>query len=74
MLYKVKRYAKWVILSRRWAKTRFNVYINELVSRVSNLGKGIEIDDENLSILMYADDVVILSESKEDLQMILNIY
>ena len=50
----------------------FNFYINDLVSRVSNLGLVIDIDDEKLSILMYTDDVVTLSESEEGLQRILD--
>ena len=43
------------------------------MSLVSSLGLGIDIDDETLSIQMCADDVVILNESEEDLQRILDL-
>ena len=40
--------------------------------RVKRVGSGILIGDEKLSILMYADDIVIMTESREDLQECLN--
>ena len=43
----------------------FNLYINDLVAVISSLGLGVDIDNEKLAILMYADDVVILGESGE---------
>ena len=35
----------------------FNVYINDLALKIDALGKGIKIDEETVSILLYADDV-----------------
>ena len=40
--------------------------------RVRRVGSGIQIGDEKLSILMYADDIVIMTESREDMQECLN--
>ena len=50
----------------------FNLYTEELTHRVKRVGKGIPVGDEKLSILLYADDVVIMAESSEDLQECLN--
>jgi hypothetical protein len=52
--------------------TLFNVFINDLVSEVNMLNKGIPIGDHNLSILLYADDIVIMSDCEENLQIMLN--
>ena len=51
----------------------FNLYINDLALKINALGKGIKIDDESISILLYADDVVLLAENETDLQCMLNV-
>ena len=50
----------------------FNIFINDLASEISDLNLGVQIGDENVSILMYADDVVILSENVENMQTMIN--
>jgi len=50
----------------------FNLYINSLISRMRRLGLGIDVDDLIVSLLLYADDLVLLAESKEDLQRMLD--
>ena len=50
-----------------------NVYINDLALKIDALGKGITIDDETVSILLYADDEVLIAESEADLQSMLDI-
>jgi hypothetical protein len=50
----------------------FNLFINDLVTLISSFDIGIDIGDEKLSILLYADDVVLLAESESDLQALLN--
>ena len=50
----------------------FNLYVNDLVTQISELGLGIDIDGEKVAVLLYADDLVILSETKDDLQTILD--
>ena len=51
----------------------FNLYINDLVEQISSPGLGVDIGSEKLAILLYADDVVILAESEEDFQRILDV-
>ena len=36
------------------------------------MNKGIKFEQENLAILLYADDLVLLSENEEDLQQMIN--
>ena len=50
----------------------FNLFINDIALRIKSLGKGICIDNENVSILMYADDIVLIAENDEELQHMLN--
>ena len=51
----------------------FGLYTEELAERLRRTGKGINISGNCLNLLMYADDIVILSESKEDLQSLLDL-
>ena len=51
----------------------FDLYINDLAIKINVLGKGIKIDDESISILLYADNVVLLAENETDLQCMLNV-
>ena len=52
----------------------FDVFIDQLARDVKALGLGVEMEDggENLSLLMYADDIVLVAESEEDLQLMMN--
>ena len=50
----------------------FNIFINDLIDAVKKLNVGIDIGNEKICILLYADDVVFLSENENDLQKILN--
>ena len=50
----------------------FNLYVNDLVTQISELGLGIDIDGEKVAVLLYANDLVILSETEDDLQTILD--
>ena len=55
------------------APTLFALYINDLALEVNLLDKGVPIGDQDMvSILLYADDVVLLSETEEGLQDMLN--
>ena len=51
----------------------FALYTEELAVRVRESNLGIRVGNERLSILMYADDIIIMSESSEELQQMLNI-
>ena len=50
----------------------FNLFINNLVEAIKSLDVGDETDQEKVSVLMYADDVVLIAETDIDLQMLLN--
>ncbi len=52
---------------------RFNLYINDLANEIKQLNKGIIINGECVSILMYADDICLLALSERDLQEMLNL-
>ena len=55
------------------APTLFAIFINDLALEIRSLGLGIPTqNDENISILMYADDVVLISDSEEGLQNMLD--
>ena len=46
----------------------FNLYINDFTSTIKALDKGVFIGrEEKISILLYADDVVLLAETETDL-------
>ncbi len=51
----------------------FGLYTEELAVRVRESGKGMQVGNERLSILLYADDVVIMSEDRRELQEILDV-
>ena len=50
----------------------FNLFINDLVIYIKSLDLGVEIDEEKICLLLYADDIVLLAESSSDLQLLLN--
>ena len=50
----------------------FNLYVNDLVTKINSLDIGIEIDGEKVAVMLYADDLVLISASEDDLQILLN--
>ena len=50
----------------------FNIFLNHLVTEINSLGLGMKIENLKLSILMYADDTVLLPDTTDNLQKILN--
>ncbi len=48
--------------------TMFAIFINDIVEDVKSVNIGIEIDGHNICILLYANDIVLLSDTKERLQ------
>ena len=50
----------------------FNLYIDDLVTKINALDTGIDIGGEKVGILLNSDDVVLLSENERDLQTLLN--
>jgi hypothetical protein len=47
--------------------TLFNLIPNQLAKALSQLKEGIDIDGTNINVLMYADDIVLLANSQEQL-------
>ena len=52
--------------------TIFSLYINDLVNELNSLNLGVPIDDENVCALLYADDIVLFSDTEANLQSLLN--
>jgi hypothetical protein len=51
----------------------FNCFIDELSERLRAQGYGVEVGDRILHSLLYADDVVLLADSPEELQGLINV-
>ena len=47
--------------------TLFSIYINGLAKEIAESGMGIEVGGRKIAILMYADDIVITTDSQADL-------
>ena len=52
--------------------TLFSLFINDLAIEINDLECGIKFNDNMVSILLYADDVVIISDSEVKLQTMLD--
>ena len=50
----------------------FNLYIDDLIRDMKLLNVGIDIENEKMCILLYADDVILIADTEEDLQSLLN--
>ena len=51
----------------------FNSFVNDLIHAIRALNCGVPFrDDDSLSILLYADDIVLLSEDVQQMQVMLN--
>jgi hypothetical protein len=50
----------------------FSIFIDDLVDEINELGLGVNIGDSKLSILLYADDIVLVALSEADMQNMLN--
>ena len=53
------------------APTMFNLYVNDLITELKQLNCGVNFGDENISTLMYADDLCLVSENEEGVQLML---
>ncbi len=52
--------------------TLFSIYINDLAKEIKCMNLGIPVDDVLVSILLYADDIVLLAENEADLQCMID--
>ena len=51
----------------------FALFINGLAEEIKKLGKGILHGKVRICILLFADDIVLLAESRKDLELLMNI-
>ena len=52
----------------------FNIFVNDIFKLINdNTIRDVELDNNKLNALMYADDLILLSHSEEDLQKKLNL-
>ena len=50
----------------------FSIYIHDLAAEINTLHCGINFDNNEVNMLLYADDVVLIYDSADDLQNMLN--
>ncbi len=48
--------------------TMFGIFINDIVDNVKSVSTGKEIDGHIICILLYAEDIVLLSDTEEGIQ------
>ena len=51
-----------------------NLYINDLDLYLKSFGKSVKCNDDYICTLLYADGVVLLAETEQDLQVLLEVY
>ncbi len=52
--------------------TLFSVFINDLAHEIKSMNIGISIDNIQVAILLYVDDIIFLADNKVDLQKMLD--
>ncbi len=50
----------------------YGIFINDIVEDVKSVNTGIEIDSHNICILLYANDIVLLSDTEEGLEKLID--
>jgi len=51
--------------------TLFGIFINDIVEEANALDAGIKLGNEQVSILLYADDIALISDASKGLQQML---
>ena len=54
------------------APTLFYMFVNDLAYRIKALNAGIDVNNDHISILLYADDIALISDSPDNLQCQVN--
>lgn len=52
--------------------TLFSLYINDLANEIKQLNLGVEVNDLQLSLLLYADDIALVAPNVESLQIMMS--
>ena len=52
--------------------TLFGIFINDIAQEINQMDIGVQAGDVKLSILMYADDIVLMAENENNLQTMLD--
>ena len=50
----------------------FSLYISDLVTSLNTMNIGVPVGDETVCVLLYADDIVLLADSVDNLQSLLD--
>ena len=53
--------------------TLFALFINDLATEIKEAKLGVDVDDTNISILLYADDIALISPTYRNSQLMLDI-
>ncbi len=53
--------------------TLFGIFISDIVREINDLNLGVKIGNKKVSILLYADDIVLLSDTENGLEAMLNV-
>lgn len=51
----------------------FDLFINGLAEVIKRIGKGVFYGNVRISILMFADDIVLIADNKKDLQLLMDL-
>ena len=54
------------------APTLFSMFANDLAYQLKALNAGIDVNNDHIYILLYADDIALISDSPENLQRQVN--
>ena len=52
--------------------TLFSVFVNDLISEINAMHLGVNLGNENISLLLYADDIALVAENEVNLQALLD--
>ena len=52
--------------------TLFSIFIDDLVRELNDLGLGINVGEVKVSLLLYADDIVVVAYNEQDMQVLLD--
>ena len=52
----------------------FNLFIDSFIAELNKVKAGVQYDNERISCLMYADDMVLLAEDESGLQQLLDVF